>query len=520
MGQILSESPTCGGHCCGRGREGALRAALRRHVGARAAASTRPVADLLLATRRTLQEHLTELSHQSQNKTAIFFTQMYKGYASRALVPLATLFQDIRLVLSSAAGEDFEAPPPRDLAQSARKFFGGVFPVVYHHVLKLDGKWFTPEYEACVWDVYELAQPFGEVPHQFGGSLSRSLEGARSLLQALALGAGALAAGEQVLARGSDDACGAALLRAAGCSHCRGHGARPCRNYCLNVARGCIGSLVSELEAPWAGYVEGVERLARATDADAALRALDTRVSEAVMHALENHAVLVKKVRQECGAPSTTADPHSAPHVTSPPSRRDVLRAPPPDTQLLQFAATLAANKKLFAAAADSLCDEDLADEDNEGCWNGDSVGIYSKALVASSSLSDQRYNPEVAGGAPQDPQVAVLADRLRQARQVLISHTSGGAPVAESFMQGDEAGDGDGAGGEGSGSGRSADDDYDAEGSGDEGSGHGIEGDTRTRNYPIDASEPKVTGSRAAPAPLAAACTLALLAALSRTLT
>lgn len=52
---------------------------------------------------------------------------------------------------------------------------------------------------------------------------------------------------------------------------------------------------MAELDAPWAGYVEGVERVARA-DADAALRALDARVSEAIMHALENHAVLEKKV--------------------------------------------------------------------------------------------------------------------------------------------------------------------------------------------------------------------------------
>lgn len=53
----------------------------------------------------------------------------------------------------------------------------------------------------------------------------------------------------------------------------------------------------------------------------------------------------------------------------------------------------------------------------------------------------------------------------------MLVSHAWGGnAPVAEAFMQGDEAGD------EGSGSGgRSYPDDdagYDSEGSGDEGSG------------------------------------------------
>lgn len=72
---------------------------------------------------------------------------------------------------------------------------------------------------------------------QLGDSLSKSLEVARALLQVLAVGAGALAASERVLASAGEE-CSAKLLRVAGCQHCRGHSARPCRNYCLNVARG------------------------------------------------------------------------------------------------------------------------------------------------------------------------------------------------------------------------------------------------------------------------------------------
>ncbi|KAI8430190.1 hypothetical protein MSG28_000545 [Choristoneura fumiferana] len=60
------------------------------------------------------------------------------------------------------------------------------------------------------------------------------------------------------------------------------------------MAGACMGSAVAELEAPWAGFVEGAERLARG-DADAALRALDSRLSLAIMHALENHVLLDKK---------------------------------------------------------------------------------------------------------------------------------------------------------------------------------------------------------------------------------
>ncbi|XP_014357167.2 division abnormally delayed protein [Papilio machaon] len=464
--------PVCGGQCCGRRRETELKVSLKRMMEDRAISATRPIAELLLATRRTLQEHLTALSHQSQNKTSVLFLQLYRVHASRARGPLSALYDDIRILLRSDEREtnvDMISSPPKDLAASTRKFFRDIFPVAYQNILKLDAKQFTPEYEACLQDAYDAVKPFGEVPQQLGSSLSRSMEAARVLLQVLAVGASALTASEQLLVT-SNEECQNKILIAAGCAHCKGYDVSPCQHYCLNIARGCIGSLVSELEAPWAGYVEGVERVARA-DADAALRALDARVSEAIMHALENHAVLEKKVRQECGSPTTLdVTGLTAPTPTPGAARRDALRAPPPDTELLQFAATLAASKKLFSGLADKLCDEsEFANEGNTECWNGETVGEYTKPLVASASNSDQKYNPEITSGVKQDLRVAALGDKLRQARQLLVSHSWGTPPAAEAFMQGDEAGD------EGSGSGRSYTDDdaaYDAEGSGEEGSG------------------------------------------------
>lgn len=52
---------------------------------------------------------------------------------------------------------------------------------------------------------------------------------------------------------------------------------------------------MAELDAPWAGYVEGLERLVRA-EADVVLREVEGKVSEAVMYALENHVTLENKV--------------------------------------------------------------------------------------------------------------------------------------------------------------------------------------------------------------------------------
>ncbi|XP_026726378.1 division abnormally delayed protein [Trichoplusia ni] len=507
--------PICGGQCCGRGREEKVRSALRRTAEFSMTVSTKRTAELLLSTKRSLQDHLTGLSHQSQNKTATLFTQLYRGHATRTVQPLAALYDDIRIVLRSneadISTENLGAGPPKDLAASAKKFFREIFPVAYHNVLKLDSKQFSPEYEVCLKYAYDAVQPFGDVPQQLGTSLSRSLEAARALLQMLAVGADALATTERVVASGSET-CAERLMRASGCSRCHGHDARPCRHYCLNVARGCIGSLVSELDGPWAGYVEGVERLTK-VDADVALREVETKVSKAIMYALENRAISENKVRQECGPPATLDGPAlTSPRPTSGSIRRENLRAPPPDTELLQFAATLASTKKLFATLADRLCNEpDFAADNNERCWNGNAIGDYTKPLVASASLSDQKYNPEISGSPPQDARVAALADRLQQARQLLVSYSRSKELTAESFMQGDEAGE------EGSGSGRNYPDDYDSEGSGDDGSGdHDGQSKPYFNESPPDSSTPKVLSSGAARASCAALALCALAAALA----
>ncbi|RVE42820.1 hypothetical protein evm_012532 [Chilo suppressalis] len=466
---LLHLGPICGGQCCGRGREAQLRAALRKNAENRFKVAITPLTELLLSTRRTLQEHLIELSRQSQNKTAGLFLQLYRSHAIRVHTPLANLYDDIRTLLRSESNsEELGSRAPKDLADSSRKFFREVFPVAYQSVLKLEAKRFTPEYEECLKAAYDAVLPFGDVPEQMGSSLSRSLEAARVLLQVLAAGASALGASERVLST-TDEECYNKVLRVQGCAYCRGYDVRPCKNYCLNVARGCIGSLVAELDASWASYTEGLERLTR-PDADVALRDLETQVSKAIMYALENHAILESKVRQECGTPATFDTPISS---SQPPTgaRRNALRAPPPYTELLHFAASLARNKKLFATLADQLCE--IEDENNKHCWNGESIGEYTKPLVASASITDQKYNPEVTGVHGDSSVVAALGDRLRQARQLLVTYSKrSGAPAAEAFMQGDEAGE------EGSGSGKNYDSDegnddsfYD-QGSGDTGSG------------------------------------------------
>lgn len=122
-------------------------------------------------------EHLTGLSHQSQNKTAGFFTQLYQGHATRTHAPLATLYDDIRAVLHSSSDRNLhniviENNPPKDMVAGARKFFRDIFPLAYHNLMKLEAKQFTPEYEACLKDAYDAVQPFGDVPQRVSTEIS------------------------------------------------------------------------------------------------------------------------------------------------------------------------------------------------------------------------------------------------------------------------------------------------------------------------------------------------------------
>lgn len=116
-------------------------------------------------------EHLTGLSYQSQNKTAVLFSQLYKSHATRTHVPLSALYDDIRNILKPNTEADdinseYLGPAPKDMTLSTKKFFREVFPVAYQNVLKLDKKQFVPEYEACLKDAYDAVQPFGDVPQQ------------------------------------------------------------------------------------------------------------------------------------------------------------------------------------------------------------------------------------------------------------------------------------------------------------------------------------------------------------------
>lgn len=196
-----------------------------------------------------------------------------------------------------------------DIIDSVNKFFTDLFPLVYHHIGSLT-KDFSVEYKHCLKQHITDIQPFGDKPRQISQSLSKSLEATRLLLQAFDIGVEVLNATGSLIAEenGKNNAqCHDALLKMNYCPKCLGFKmrAKPCTGYCLNVMRGCLTKYVAELDSPWNGYVEGIEHLVTAmkqhnneagVNAGAVIKDLDTRISEAIMHAMEKGTEIDSRV--------------------------------------------------------------------------------------------------------------------------------------------------------------------------------------------------------------------------------
>lgn len=215
--------------------------------------------------------------------------------------PISALYLDIRRYVQINSTRDAFSITSIDIKSSVTRFFTDLFPLVYHHaVLNGQPKDFSFEYKSCLKKTTADVQPLGDIPRQIAQTLSKSLDATRLLLQALSVGSEVLNITESLLVEENskmNSACHDALLKMTHCPKCKGlaGNSKPCSGYCLNVLRGCLTKYVAELDLPWNGYVESVERLVNAVkqhnnevgvNADAVIRGLDTRISEAIMYTM------------------------------------------------------------------------------------------------------------------------------------------------------------------------------------------------------------------------------------------
>lgn len=254
---------------------------------------------------------LLELTQQTENGTLLLFNKIYQKMAGLSKAPINSLYADIKNYLQVNNSEDPFSTANIDLKTSVTQFFTEVFPLVYHHIIGPAAKDFSFEYKSCLKKHMNDIQSFGDKPRQITQSLTKSLDATRLLFQAIDIGIEVLNATESFISEDngkSNAECHDALVKMNYCPKCLGLKGRPkpCSGYCLNVLRGCLTKYVGELDSPWNGYVEGIEHLVTAmkhhnneagVNADAVIRELETRISEAIMHALGKREEIDQKVR-------------------------------------------------------------------------------------------------------------------------------------------------------------------------------------------------------------------------------
>ena len=259
----------------------------------------------------------------SMAKTQTMFDELYKRVALLARSPVEQLFEQLERFVSSSPDDSSGGGDPADVSDAVAAFFDDLFPRLYgqsprsvHQGPSLPannvGVRFAQDYVDCLRHAQSELRPFGEIPRRLANSLARSLDAARALLSALDLGVRVLNATDHAELNGQ---CRDALLRATHCASCRSAAIsttsssphRVCRGLCSNVARGCLAA-VADVDQPWNEWVDAMERLTTTlinpskavATADLGphdiLSSVDSRISEAVLYALENGPLLEKKV--------------------------------------------------------------------------------------------------------------------------------------------------------------------------------------------------------------------------------
>lgn len=443
--------------CCTREMEDNLRLLVRKDFQGLLHHNSRSLEGLLASTAAKIQDHVTELARQSENRTLALFGQVYQRMAVLVREPVESLYADILRFLTPESGPFSMGTGDLSLEESVSAFFSRLFPLVYHHAATPHRRDFSEDYKSCLRATMGEIQPFGDIPRQLGYSVGKTFEATRVLLQALALGVEVLNSTDALLLA---DECHVALLRMSYCPRCRALpvAVKPCVGYCLNVLRGCLTQHAAELDLPWNGFVEATERLAvavRERDVEHVVRGLHARITEAIMHAVENGAMLEKRAKRTCGQARyvDTGDVKEAEDETIPASGEQLSSVTISQdvgdaalgTQLRHLLASLGRSRGFYANLAESLCSDDSFAEtrDTADCWNGQRVGEYSK-MVVSSSLSSQKYNPELVWTQKSpDPKIAQMSDKLRHIRQVVLSQLTL-APESDSYLR-DAEGSGSG---------------------------------------------------------------------------
>ncbi|XP_061083149.1 glypican-5a isoform X2 [Conger conger] len=403
--------------CCTKKAEERYQLAARRDIQNLLQTSSSSLKFLITRNVASFHEIFASLLKQAENFTNSMLLGTYRKVSGEAAGPVRELFTDVGLfVLGSELGVD-------DLVQ---RFFDGLFPPVYGHLVDPGLTAVAPDYGECVRAARRDLRPFGGVPRQLASQLRASAAPVRVFLQALNLAIEVINTTDHL--RFSKD-CKRALLRMQYCPHCLGlTRSKPCMGYCLNVMRGCLASM-AQIDAHWREFARSMEevseRMRGAPALEQVLLGAHALVGEAVAHAQRTAPKLSALVHKLCGRPNRKPAQSVSAHPQDGGKEPLPLRTPHSDTdetlssRRREFINSLRLYRTFYADLAGQLCVSELASEDGVSCWNGeDIVKSYTRQVVGN-GVRAQLANPEVKVKEA-DPVINQVIDKLRHINQLL----------------------------------------------------------------------------------------------------
>ncbi|XP_048834358.1 LOW QUALITY PROTEIN: glypican-6-like [Brienomyrus brachyistius] len=268
---------------------------------------------------------------------------------------------------------------------------------------------FSDDYLECISKYTDQLKPFGDVPRKLKAQVTRAFIAARTFVQGLMVG-------REVANRVSKvsliPACIRALTKMRYCPYCRGMPQeKPCRNYCLNVMKGCLANQ-ADLDPEWNLFIDALllvaDRLEGPFNIEAVMEPIDVKISEAIMNMQDNSVQVSSKVFQGCGQPKPAVNGRSSRGISdvfnarfrpySPEERPTTAAGTSLDRLVTDVKEKLKESKKFWSTLPDGICKEagvtaGVADDDQ--CWNGHTKGRYFPE-VSKDGLTNQINNPEV----------------------------------------------------------------------------------------------------------------------------
>lgn len=278
---------------------------------------------------------------------------------------------------------------------------------------------FSEDYLECVSKYTDQLKPFGDVPRKLKIQVTRAFIAARTFVQGLTVGR---EVANRVSKVSPTPGCIRALMKMLYCPYCRGlPTVRPCKNYCLNVMKGCLANQ-ADLDTEWNLFIDAMllvaERLEGPFNIESVMDPIDVKISEAIMNMQENSMQVSAKVFQGCGQPKPAPALRSA--RSAPENFNTRFRPYNPEERPTTAAGTsldrlrivwrtmqhsvtdikekLKLSKKVWSALPYTICkDESMTASaaNEEECWNGHSKARYLPEIM-NDGLTNQINNPEV----------------------------------------------------------------------------------------------------------------------------